>query len=85
RAAVGTSLLVIAINAAAALLGHLNGGVDVGVTALFIVGGTVGSILGSRLSGRIDEGRLLLGFAGMVVLVALYIIGRTVLGHGATA
>ncbi len=85
RAAVGTSLLVIAINSAAALLGHLHGGVDVGVTALFIVGGTVGSILGSRLSGRIDEGRLRLGFAGMVVLVALYIIGRTLLGHGATA
>jgi len=57
----------------------------VGVTALFIVGGTVGSILGSRLSGRIDEGRLRLGFAGMVVLVALYIIARTLLGHGATA
>lgn len=85
RDAVGTSLLVIAINSAAALLGHLHGGVDVGVTALFIVGGTVGSILGSRLSGQIDEGRLRLGFAGMVVLVALYIIGRTLLGHGATA
>ena len=85
REAVGTSLLVIAINAAAALLGHLHGGVDVGVTALFIVGGTAGSILGSRLSDRIDEGRLRLGFAGMVVLVALYIIGRTLLGHGATA
>jgi len=83
REAVGTSLLVIAINAAAALLGHLHGGVDWGVTALFVSGGTAGSIAGSRLSGRIDERCLRLGFAGMVVLVALYILARTLLGRGA--
>lgn len=85
REAVGTSLLVIALNAGAALLGHLHGGVGWGVTALFIVGGAAGSLLGSRLSGRLDERRLRLGFAAMVALVALYIIGRTVLGQGATA
>ena len=85
RAAVGTSLFVIAINAGAALLGHLHGGVDWGVTALFIIGGTAGSIAGSRLSGRLDERRLRLGFAGMVVLVALYILARTLIGHGGPA
>jgi uncharacterized protein len=86
RHAVGTSLMVIAINAAAALIGHLRfGGIDLEVTVLFIIGGAVGSILGSRLSGRIDEQRLRQGFAGMVVLVALYILVRTLLGHASAA
>ena len=82
RDAVGTSLVVIAINAAAALAGHLRyGGIDLEVTVLFIIGGAVGSVLGSRLSGRLDEERLRQSFAGLVVLVALYILARTVLGH----
>ncbi len=86
RDAVGTSLVVIAINAAAALIGHLRfGGIDLEVTVLFIIGGAVGSILGSRLSGRIDEQRLRQGFAGLVVLVAFYIIARTVLGNPSAA
>jgi uncharacterized protein len=86
REAVGTSLVVIAINAAAALIGHLRfGGIDLEVTALFIAGGAVGSILGSRLSGRIDERRLRQGFAAMVVLIAFYILARTLLGHSSAA
>jgi uncharacterized membrane protein YfcA len=84
REAVGTSLVVIAINAAAALAGHLHfGGVDLTVTLLFIIGGAAGTILGSRLSGRIDEKRLRQGFAGMIVLVACYMLARTFLGAGA--
>jgi uncharacterized protein len=86
RDAVGTSLVVIAINVAAALAAHLRfAGIDVGVTALFILGGAAGTIMGSRLSGRIDEERLRHGFAAMIVLVALYILARTALGHGSTA
>jgi uncharacterized membrane protein YfcA len=86
REAVGTSLVVIAINAAAALLGHLRfGGIDLGVATLFIAGGALGSILGSRFSGRIDEVRLRQGFAGLVALVALYILARTLLGHPSAA
>ena len=86
RDAVGTSLVVIAINAAAALIGHLRfGGIDLAVTVLFIIGGAVGSILGSRLSWRIDEQRLRQGFAGLGVLVAFYILARTVLGQPSAA
>jgi len=86
RAAVGTSLIVIALNAAAALAGHLRyGGIDVTVTLLFIAGGAGGSLVGSRLSGRVDERRLRQGFAGMVVLIALYMLARTVLGPAAPA
>ena len=85
REAVGTSLVVIAINAAAALLGHLRGGVDLPATALFIAGGAIGSALGGRLSGRLDERRLRRGFAAMVALVALYVLARTLIGRGAAA
>jgi uncharacterized membrane protein YfcA len=84
REAVGTSLLIIAINSAAALAGHLRfGGVDLGVTLLFLAGGTAGALAGTRLAGRLDEQRLRQGFAGMVVLVALYMLARTLLGQGA--
>ncbi|HVC82548.1 MAG TPA: sulfite exporter TauE/SafE family protein [Chloroflexota bacterium] len=84
RDAVGTSLVVIAINAAAALVGHLRfGGIDLEVTGLFIISGAAGAILGSRISGCIDEQRLRQGFAGVVVLIALYILARTLLGHPA--
>ena len=58
RAAVGTSLLVIAIKSAAALAGHFRyGGIDIEVTTPFIVSGTLGVLLGSRFSPRIDEAR----------------------------
>lgn len=83
--AVGTSLVVIAINAAAALIGHLRiGGVDLGVTALFIAGGAIGSAFGGRLSERLDERHLRRSFAAMVVLIALYILARTLYGREAT-
>lgn len=86
REAVGTSLVVIALNAAAALLGHLRfGGIDLTVTLLFLVGGTAGSLLGSRLSGQIDERRLRQGFAGLITLVAVYMLARTFMGPATLA
>jgi uncharacterized membrane protein YfcA len=86
REAVGTSLVVIAIDAAAALVGHLHGGgVDLQVTVLFILGGAAGSIGGSRLSGRLDERRLRQGFAGLVVILAIYILIRALLVPGGGA
>jgi uncharacterized membrane protein YfcA len=86
RDAIGTSLLVIAINAAAALAGHLRfGGIDLEVTALFIAGGALGTILGSRLSGRVDEQRLRQTFAALVLLIGFYILGRTMLGTSSIA
>ncbi len=64
REAVGASLAVIAINAAA-LTGRLSaGGVDLAVTVLFIVGGALGSALGGRLADRLSERRLRQGSPG---------------------
>lgn len=77
RLAVGTSLVVIAINSGAGVLAHLRGGgFDVAIALLFVVGGFAGGILGGRLAGRIDETRLGRGFAVLVALVAIYLIAR---------
>ena len=54
--AVGTSLLIIAINSASGIVAHLGtGGVDLPVAFFFIGGGLVGAFVGGRLAGKIDE------------------------------
>lgn len=78
RAAVGTSLLVIAINSASGLLAHLRyGGLDLGLTALFVLGGAVGVLGGARLAGRVPQRRLTQLFAAMIVVVAIYVLYRS--------
>jgi uncharacterized membrane protein YfcA len=73
--AVGTSLLVIALNCAAGLVGHLGeGGVPLRATAVAIVGGFLGERLASRLSPR----ALRRGFAVFVILLAFYILVRNI-------
>lgn len=77
RLAVGTSLVIIAINSAAGLLAHLaGGGVNVPLALLFIGGGFVGATLGGRLAGQIDEAKLARGFAALVAVIGLYLIAR---------
>jgi uncharacterized membrane protein YfcA len=75
RLAVGTSLLIIAINSAAGLAAHLQyGGIDIATTALFVIGGLVGALLGARLAGKIREAQLRQIFAYGLVVVALYLV-----------
>jgi uncharacterized membrane protein YfcA len=77
RLAVGTSLVVIAINSGAGILAHLRtGGFDLAVALLFVIGGFVGALLGGHFAGRIDEAKLSRGFAALVALVGLYLIAR---------
>ena len=77
RLAVGTSLLIIAINSGAGALAHLRtGGFDLPLALLFIIGGFAGATFGGRLAGRIDEAKLTRGFAALVALVGLYLIVR---------
>jgi len=81
RAAVGTSLLVIALNSASGLVARLGaGGLDWGVTLLFILGGAAGVALGVRLAGRLPQRRLTQAFAGLIVLVAAYVLYRSFAG-----
>jgi hypothetical protein len=78
RAAGGTSLLIIAINSASGLAAHLRyGGLDLGITALFILGGAAGVLGGVRLGGRLPQRRLTQTFATMIILVAGYVLYRS--------
>lgn len=81
RAAVGTSLLIIALNSASGLVARLgSGGLDWGITLLFILGGAAGVALGVRLAGRLPQRRLTQAFATLIVLVAAYVLFRSYRG-----
>lgn len=70
RDAVGSSLVVIALNSAAGVLGHLGeGGVSWLLVALLLAGGLPGLLLGSRLAHRLPVARLRQGFAVLVILL----------------
>ena len=75
--AVGTSLLVIALNCAAGLVGHLDeGGVPLRATAAFTGVAIVGGFLGERLASRLSPRALRRGFAVLVILLAIDILIR---------
>jgi uncharacterized membrane protein YfcA len=75
REAVGTSLVVIAMNSAAGFLGHLGGVTpDFTVIALFIISGLAGTTVGTRFSGRISPEHLRRAFAVFVILLAIVLL-----------
>ncbi|WP_448071138.1 sulfite exporter TauE/SafE family protein [Georgenia yuyongxinii] len=78
--AVGTSLVVITINSASALVSRLGQDVtlDWGVIASFTAAAVLGSLLGARITARVRPGRLNLAFTVLLVLVALYTAARSV-------
>ncbi|MGB6057921.1 MAG: sulfite exporter TauE/SafE family protein [Microthrixaceae bacterium] len=71
--AIGTSLLVIAINSAIALGPRLaESSIDWAVTAPFTIAAVAGVLAGGGVAGRIDARRSLRWFAGLLVAVAAY-------------
>lgn len=73
--AVGTSLVVIAMNSAAGFLGHLNGmTLDVSLIVIFIAAGLAGTYAGSRLSHRLNAELLRRAFAVFVIALALFLL-----------
>jgi uncharacterized membrane protein YfcA len=77
--AVGTSLLVIAINSTSALLSRLGHGVHLDWTLIgvFTLAAIVGSLLGGRLATRVRPERLTSAFTMLLVVVALYTAARS--------
>jgi len=70
KRAIGTSLVVIAANSTAGLLGHLgHDHIDAPVTALFAAFAALGAVAGHALAARTSAERLQRGFAGLVVVV----------------
>lgn len=79
RLAVGTSLVAIALNALWGLLGHLHfGGLDWGHTALFVAGGLLGVLAGSRLSARARDMGLRKAFACAILVLATFTLVRSI-------
>ena len=76
--AVGTSLLVIAINSTSALLSRMGHGVHLDWTLIgvFTLAAIVGSLLGGRLATRVRPERLTAAFTVLLVVVALYTAAR---------
>ncbi|MFJ2932542.1 sulfite exporter TauE/SafE family protein [Streptomyces sp. NPDC087219] len=75
--AVGTSLLVIAMNSFAGLAGHLTGaaidwGLVLTVTAAAVIGGTAGA----RLAGRVPQDTLRSAFGWFVVVMGVLVLAR---------
>jgi hypothetical protein len=75
RMAVGTSLLVIAMNSAAGFLGHAgNGSFDLLLTLVFASAGLAGTFAGTKLSNRISASKLQKAFAWFVIALALFLL-----------
>jgi uncharacterized membrane protein YfcA len=73
RDAVGTSLLVIAISSAIALVPRLgSGAIDPAVTIAFTLAALAGATVGTRVATHVDPARLARWFAVLLVGVACY-------------
>ncbi len=79
-AAVGTSLLVIAINSASALAVRLSGHIhmDVALVVAFTAAAIAGTLAGSRVASRTHPEKLVGAFAVLLVAVSVYTAARSV-------
>ena len=77
QAAVGTSLMIIVMNAVAGLGGysqHVE--IDLPLTLQVAVGTLIGSAIGAILSGYVKPASLRRGFGLMVIAVGLYVLSQ---------
>ena len=79
--AVGTGLLVIAINSVVALVARGGvGAVDWNTVAPFAVAAMAGSLVGYRVAGRVPASQLERIFVVLLVLLAIYVASRSIVG-----
>lgn len=75
--AVGTSLLVIAMNSFAGLAGHLSGvRIDWGLALMVTAAAVAGSVVGARFAGRIPQAALRRAFGWLVVVMGVFVLAR---------
>jgi uncharacterized protein len=81
-AAVGTSLLVIAINSAASLAARFGGHVhlDWPLLLVFLAAALAGTFAGHRAASRVDATRLTAAFSVLLTAVAVYSLCRSLPG-----
>jgi len=76
-AAVGTSLVVIAMQSLAGLAGHLTGvQIDWRLAAMVTAAAVVGALIGGRLASRVDPEALRKLFGWFVLLMASVILAQ---------
>lgn len=81
REAVGTSLLVIAINSAAGFLGHLGRGhLDGGTIVVLTMAAVAGALAGERFARDVSTPSLRRGFGLVVVAVGIAVMLKDRLG-----
>ncbi|MDP1821253.1 MAG: sulfite exporter TauE/SafE family protein [Acidimicrobiales bacterium] len=77
--AIGTSLLVIAINSAVAVTTRIaTTGIDWQITAPFTIAAIVGVLAGGKAADRLNPERSLRAFAGLLIAVAAYTALRAI-------
>lgn len=78
-AAVGTSLLVIAVNSVSALTARLGSGIslDWPLLGLFTLAALAGALAGNRVASRVSASRLTAAFTGLLIAVAVYSLCRS--------
>lgn len=81
KQAVGTSLAIVAANSSAGFIGYMGGvPIDWGVMASFTAVTVIGSFIGSHFSTRISHNTLKKTFAWFLLMVATYILFKSVIG-----
>lgn len=79
--AIGTSLLVVVVNAVVALAARAGSAdIDWTVASAFTLMAVAGATTGSRLAGRMEAQRSLRAFAAALVLLAMYTAGTAIAG-----
>ncbi len=75
RQAIGTSLLVIAVSSLAGAASYAaQGQLSAGILATVGAGAVIGAFSGAPLSGKLPERPLRLGFAGLAVMVGIFMV-----------
>lgn len=73
--AVGTSLIIIAMNSLAGFLGHASdGSFNLTLTAIFTAAGLIGTFAGARLNRHLPAGKLQKVFAWFVIALAFFLL-----------
>lgn len=81
RKAVGTSLLIIAINSAAGFVGHMGtGALNLRLVAALTIAAVLGAVVGERTGRAVSTAKLRRGFAAFVIAVGIAVAASSING-----
>lgn len=82
RRAIGTSLLVIAMNSAASMVEHINHqSLPLSTVVTFVAASVLGALIGQRISLRVSVAHLRRSFAALILVVAALVAWRVFSGR----